>query len=122
LRRHEIQSGTSEGPYGRGRSEVLRNNEEAAQGLASSCKAMQRAKGTDTRRIWILEEFGRCLQEGDPSCSSGTVQEKRLQENSDPGKLWTTEGIGRSLEEGAYSIKLLLVSSWFFGASSNIVG
>jgi hypothetical protein len=59
----------------------------------------RRAKRTDPRRLWILEEAGCCLQEGVPLCSSGTVQEKHLQDNSDPGKLWTAEGIGRSWQE-----------------------
>jgi hypothetical protein len=53
-------------------------------------------EGTDPRRLWIPEEVGCGLQEGVPSCSSSTAQEKRFQENSGPGKLWTAEGIGRS--------------------------
>jgi hypothetical protein len=36
-----IRSGTSRGPYGRGRSEIFKNNEEAAQRPTSSCKAMR---------------------------------------------------------------------------------
>jgi hypothetical protein len=76
------------GPYGRGRSEILGSNDKVALGPASSCRATWRAKGTDKRRLWI-PEVGCRLQEGVPSCSSGTAQEKRLQENSDPGKLWT---------------------------------
>jgi hypothetical protein len=62
-----------------------------AQGLTSSCRVSQRAKGTDLRRLWILEEAGFHLQEGVPPCSSGMVQRKRLQENLDPGKLWTMD-------------------------------
>jgi hypothetical protein len=53
-------------------------------GLTSSCRVMQRAKGTDPRRLWILEEVGCRLQEGVPLCSR--VQEKRLQENCGPRK------------------------------------
>jgi hypothetical protein len=68
-------------------------------GLASCCRATQKANGTDLRRLWILKEVGCRLQEGVPSCSSGMAQEKLLQENSGPGKLWTAEGIGRSQHE-----------------------
>jgi hypothetical protein len=82
------------GPYGSVCSEIFGNNEEAAQGPASSCRATQRAKGTDPKRLWIPKEFGCRLQKGVPSCSSGMTQDKRLQENSDPGKLWTAEEIG----------------------------
>jgi hypothetical protein len=39
------------------------------------------------------------MQEGVPSCSNGTVQGKRFQENLDLGKLWTVEGIGHSRQE-----------------------
>jgi hypothetical protein len=85
--------------YGRGRSEIVGNNEEAAQGPASSCRAPREAKGTDPRRLWNPEDVGCRLQKGVPSCRSGTAQEKRLQENSDPGKLWTAEGIGRNRQE-----------------------
>jgi hypothetical protein len=88
--------GISGGPYGRGRSEIFWNNEEEVQGPESSCRATRRAEGTDPRRLWIPEEVGCRLQEGVPSCSSDTTQEKRLQENSDAGKLWTAKGIGRS--------------------------
>jgi hypothetical protein len=55
-----------------------------------------RAKGIEPRRWWIPEEVGCCLQKGVLSCSSGTAQEKLLQENLGPGKLWTAEGIGHS--------------------------
>jgi hypothetical protein len=60
-----VRSGTSGVPYGRGHSETFGNNEEAAQGSASSCRATQRAKGTDARRLdpegsW-LPPAGRCL-------------------------------------------------------------
>jgi hypothetical protein len=79
--------------------EIFGNNEEAAQGSASSCRATRRAKATDPRRLWILEEVGCRLQEGVPLCSSGTAQEKHLQKNSDSGKLWSEEGIGRSRQE-----------------------
>jgi hypothetical protein len=34
-------------------------------------KSTQRAKGTDLRILWILEDVGCRLQEGVPSCSSG---------------------------------------------------
>jgi hypothetical protein len=63
-------------------------------GLASSCRAMQRAKGTEPRRLWILEEVGCRLQEGISPCSSGMAQEKRVEEYSVPRKLWTTAEIG----------------------------
>jgi hypothetical protein len=42
-------------------------------GPASSCRATRRAKGTDLRRVWILEEVGCRLQERVPSFSSGTA-------------------------------------------------
>jgi hypothetical protein len=98
--RHEMRSGTSGGLNGRGCSQIFGNNEEAAEGPTSSCRTTWRPKGTDLRRLWILQEVGCHLQEGVSSCSSGMVQEKCLQENSDPGKLWTTEGIGRTWQEG----------------------
>jgi hypothetical protein len=85
-RRHGIRSATLGGPYGRGRSEFFRSNEETAQGPASSCRTTQRAEGTDPRRLWIPEEVGCCLQKGVPLCSSGTVQEKPLQGNCGPRK------------------------------------
>jgi hypothetical protein len=47
----------------------------------------------------IPEEVGYRLQEGVPSCSSGTAQGKSLQEFSDPGELRTAEEIGRSRQE-----------------------
>jgi hypothetical protein len=47
----------------------------------------------------LPEEVGFRLQKGIPSRISGTAQEKRLQENSDPGKLQTAEGIGSSRQE-----------------------
>ncbi|PNF35279.1 hypothetical protein B7P43_G04804 [Cryptotermes secundus] len=46
------------------------------------------------------------MQEGVPSCSSGTAQEKYLQENSDPGKLWTAEGIGPQSAGGYSTVKV----------------
>jgi hypothetical protein len=58
-----------------------------------SCRVTRRAKGTDQRRVWILEEVGCCLQEGVPSCSSGTVQGKCIQKNSDLKKLVIQEQI-----------------------------
>jgi hypothetical protein len=63
------------------------SNEAAAQGLEASCRAAQRAKGTDLSRLWIPEEAGCRLQEGVLSFKSGMVQEEHLQENLDPGKL-----------------------------------
>jgi hypothetical protein len=85
---------TSGGPYGRGCSEIFRNNEEAAQGLASRCRATHEAEETDLRRLWILGEVGCRLQEGVPPCS-GMAEEEPFQEDLDPGKLWTVAGIGR---------------------------
>jgi hypothetical protein len=41
----------SEVEYGRGHSEIFENNEEAAQGLAPSCRVTRRAKRTDPRRL-----------------------------------------------------------------------
>jgi hypothetical protein len=84
---------------GRCRGETGQRTEDAALGPEASCKATRRAKGTDTRRLWIRDEVGCLLQEGVLSCSSGTAQEKCPQENSDPGKLWTVEGIGCSRKE-----------------------
>jgi hypothetical protein len=80
-------------------SETGRRTEEAAYGLEGSCRAKRRGKGTDPRRLWILEEVGCRLQEDVPSCSSGTAQEKHLQENSDSGKLRIQEEIDRCRQE-----------------------
>jgi hypothetical protein len=62
--------------------------EEAAQEPEAICRATWRAKGTDTRRLWIVEEVGYRLQEGVPSCGSGAEQEKRRQENADRSRNW----------------------------------
>jgi hypothetical protein len=62
-------------------------------------KATRRPKGTDPRRLWIPEEVGCRLQEGVPSYSSSTAQEKYFQKNSDRIKLWTAQGIGRRRNE-----------------------
>jgi hypothetical protein len=72
---------------------------KVAAGLKANCRATRRAKGTDLRNLWILEEVGCHLQKGVPWCSIGTPQKKRLQENSDPGKLWTMKGIGCSQQD-----------------------
>jgi hypothetical protein len=69
--------------------------EEMSEEIKSG-QAEMRAKRTDPRRLWILEEVGCHLQEGVPSCSSGMAQGKSLQESSDPWKLWTMERIGCS--------------------------
>jgi hypothetical protein len=99
VRKNGIRSGTSGNPYGRGRSEIFGNNEEAAQGPACSCRPTRRAKGTDPRRLFILEEVGCHVLEGVPPCSSGMTQGKLLQENSDPGTLWIAAGIDRCRNE-----------------------
>jgi hypothetical protein len=54
---------------------------------------MRRARGTDPRNLWIPEEVDCRLQEGIPSHNSGTTQEKRLQERTDPG--WVPKKTGR---------------------------
>jgi hypothetical protein len=59
-------------------------------GPEASCREMWRAKGNNLRKLWIPEEVGCCLQEGVPSCSSGTVQGNIFR------KFWTMEGIGHS--------------------------
>jgi hypothetical protein len=61
--------------------------------------AMWRAKGTDPRKLWILEEVGCRLQEGVPPCESGIVKKEPHQTNLDHGKLWTAEGVDRSQNE-----------------------
>jgi hypothetical protein len=61
--------------------------------LASSCRTTQRAKGTNTKRLWISMEVGCHLQEGVPSCSSDTVQQKRLQGDCGPRKELATAGM-----------------------------
>jgi hypothetical protein len=39
--------------------------------LASSCRALQKAKEKDQGRWWVLEEVGCRLQRNDPPCRSG---------------------------------------------------
>jgi hypothetical protein len=58
------------------------STEEAAQGLASSNRVTQKAKGTDPGKLLILEEIGHHRQKGDPLCMSGMVQ-GTCQEESD---------------------------------------
>jgi hypothetical protein len=45
-----------------------------AQGPASSCRAPQRAKGTDARKLWVPEEIGCRLQEYDSPFWNGKAQ------------------------------------------------
>jgi hypothetical protein len=61
--------------------------------------AGRRGEPKETRGEWIPEEVGSRLREGVPSCSSGTAQEKRLQENWDSGKFVTAKGVGRCRQE-----------------------
>jgi hypothetical protein len=118
-RNDAVRRGAPVSPQGRSRSEICWSNEEAAQGLASSSRATWRANGTDLRRVWILEEVCHCLQEGVPSCSSGTVRRKHPQENSDPGKLWTAEGIGCSQQEHDLLCKSgTALGTWTLGTQS----
>jgi hypothetical protein len=49
-------------------------------GPASSRRATRTAKGTDPRKLWLLEEIGCHLQEGVPLCKSGMAQEEHRQE------------------------------------------
>jgi hypothetical protein len=62
-RNDAVRGGILVGSYGRDRSEIFGNNEEAAQGPVPSCRATRRAKGTDPRRLWIPEEVGCHLQQ-----------------------------------------------------------
>jgi hypothetical protein len=62
-----------ESEEGRCHSETTQRTEEAAQGPASSCRAMRRAERTYPRRLWIPGEVGCHLQEVIPSYSSGMV-------------------------------------------------
>jgi hypothetical protein len=64
------------GSSGGGHNEIIENNEEAALGPASSCRALQEAKGTDLRRLWIPEDVGCHLQECVLQCKSGMVHER----------------------------------------------
>jgi hypothetical protein len=48
-----------------------------AQGLASICRVTWRARGTDPRRLWILEEIGCHLQEGVP-CAAGAQRQGNI--------------------------------------------
>jgi hypothetical protein len=93
-----IRSGTSGDPYRSGRSEIFENN-EAAKGPASSCRATREAEETNPRRLWIPGEVGCRLQEGVPQCSSGMAEEELFQEYSDPWKLWILEEINRHWQE-----------------------
>jgi hypothetical protein len=53
---------------------------------ATSCKAVESAKGIDPKRLWFLKEVGCRLQKGVLLCSSGMAQEKHLQGNHGPRK------------------------------------
>jgi hypothetical protein len=44
----------------------------------------------------VPEEFGRSMQRDNPSCSSGTVQEKIFHTGTEHAKVWTPETIGHS--------------------------
>jgi hypothetical protein len=71
-----ICNGAQGGPEGRGLSEIFWSIEEVAQGIASSSRVTQRAKGTDLGKLWILEEVGSHLQEDELLCRSGLVEGK----------------------------------------------
>jgi hypothetical protein len=73
----ESKEENREVPKQRAMATPFRGPEQETQGPESCCRAKWRAKGTDP------EEVSCCLQEGVPSCSSGTEQGKCLQENLD---------------------------------------
>jgi hypothetical protein len=74
---------------------IFWSTEEAAQGLASSCRVTREAKGTELRRLWIQNEVDCCLQEADPLYKSGIAHGmqasgttmKDLQLNRDGGRI-----------------------------------
>jgi hypothetical protein len=63
--------------------EVFWSAEEAARGQEPSSRVLREAEGTDSRRLWILEEFGCRLQEGVPPCKSIMVQGIHCQDEWD---------------------------------------
>jgi hypothetical protein len=94
---HGIRSEKSGGPYRRGLSEIFGNNEEAAQGQASSCRMTHEATETYLRRSWIPEEVGCRLHEGAHHAAvawaKGNVFRKILtQGNCGPRKELATAG------------------------------
>jgi hypothetical protein len=57
--------------------------EEAAVKSLGALKKWHRGRHLVAGQLWIPEETGRCRQEDDPLCKSGTAQGTHCQEESD---------------------------------------